>query len=365
MPPPHPARLRLPLPFAACLGLALLAAAPDRAAHKPLTAEEQAKVDRAIDKAVAFLKKTERKDGTWYQHGGWTDYPLGYTLLPALGLLESGVPATDPAVQRVAELLRGRASKLHKTYELALAVLFLDRLGDPQDEGLIRSFALRLVAGQCRTGGWNYRCPTLSPDNEKALAELLPRLQAEGAAEKADVPKQFKMLTLAQPPSQRTWSDPPNNPTTVYKQLFTGSTDNSNTQFALLALWAARRHGVPVDATLHLAVERFEPSQNPDGTWSYRFCPGGERPHPRARAMTAVGVLALAIGHALNAPATGPAPTAPHPQLSLGLAALARDIGQPTGQWQRRVPMTDVYYLWSLERTGVLFGLPEIADRDW
>ena len=27
--------------------------------------------------------------------------------------------------------------------------------------------------------------------------------------------------------------------------------------------------------------------------------------------------------------------------------------------------MTDVYYLWSLERTGVLFDLPAIADRDW
>jgi hypothetical protein len=78
--------------------------------------------------------------------------------------------------------------------------------------------------------------------------------------------------------------------------------------------------------------------------------------------MTTVGVLALAIGQGQKAPA---ASQAVHPRLSLGLAAMVREMGQPTGQWQRRVPMIDVYYLWSVERTGVLFHLPEIGDRDW
>jgi hypothetical protein len=43
--------LRRMLPLAACLGLAVPLGTPARAAHKPLTAEEQAKVDRAIDRA--------------------------------------------------------------------------------------------------------------------------------------------------------------------------------------------------------------------------------------------------------------------------------------------------------------------------
>ncbi len=363
MPPARLAHLGL-LPFAVCALSTVLAAAPARAAHKPLSPEEQAKVDRAIDRAVAFLKKAQRKDGTWPPYGGFSANPIGVTLVPALALLESGIPTSDPAVQKAASLLRGKVAKLHQTYELALSVLFFDRLGDPKDEKLIRSLALRLVAGQCRTGGWCYRCPTLSGDNEKTLADLLSRLQAEGAAEKVEVPKQFKVLTLAQLPSQRTWTDPPWEGA-ADTRLFTAATDNSNTQFALLALWAARRRGVPVDATLRLAAERFERSQNQDGTWNYRFQLGGgppQRGEHVTRAMTTVGVLALAIGQGLKAP---PASQAPHPQLSLGLAAIAREVGQPTGQWQRRVPMTDVYYLWSLERTGVLFGLAEIGDRDW
>jgi hypothetical protein len=355
MSPSCPKCLPLSLPFAAAVGVALLVGAPAGAAAKPLTAEEQAGVDRAIDKAVAFLKRTQSRNGAWSPHGAGEN-PVGETLLPALALLESGLPADDPAVRKTAELVRGRTGKLHKTYELSLAVLFFDRLGDPADEKLIRSLALRLVAGQCRTGGWCYPCPTLSAGNEKAFAELLPRLQVEGAVEKKpDVPKQFRMLTLTQP--RRTWSDPLDMRSS--NQLFTGRTDNSNTQFALLALWAARRHGVPVGATLRLAVERFERSQNADGSWNYRFQPGGGPPEPRSRSMTAAGALALGIGHALEGPA------APRPQLGLALAALARDVGPPTGQWKRRVPMTDVYYLWSLERTAVLFDLPEVGDRDW
>jgi hypothetical protein len=54
----HPVRLgrlRLPLPFAARVGL-VLPAVSVRAAPKPRTKEEQAKVDRAIDRAIAYLK---------------------------------------------------------------------------------------------------------------------------------------------------------------------------------------------------------------------------------------------------------------------------------------------------------------------
>ena len=36
-----------------------------------------------------------------------------------------------------------------------------------------------------------------------------------------------------------------------------GRTDNSNTQFALLALWASRRHSVPAARTLNLITRRF------------------------------------------------------------------------------------------------------------
>jgi hypothetical protein len=47
-----------------------------------------------------------------------------------------------------------------------------------------------------------------------------------------------------------------------------------------------------------------------------------------------------------------------------GLTALSKSVGKPSGSWRDR-PMEDLYFLWSLERAAVLYGLPTIGDRDW
>jgi hypothetical protein len=41
--------------------------------------------------------------------------------------------------------------------------------------------------------------------------------------------------------------------------------DNSNTQFAALGLWAAGRHGVPMARSLSLLARRFQVSQTREG----------------------------------------------------------------------------------------------------
>src|SRR5262249_1836794 len=97
----------------------------------------------------------------------------GYAALPALTLLECGVPPSDPLIQRTANYVRSKRVTLNTTYELSLAILFLDRLGDPQDKKLIQTYALRLVAGQTATGGWGYRCPPSGPNGEKELMTAL------------------------------------------------------------------------------------------------------------------------------------------------------------------------------------------------
>src|SRR5438067_5141638 len=114
--------------------LALSAAVPARA--EPLPAADQARVDQAIERGVSFLRKAQGPQGTWADARG---RPLGYAALPGLTLLECGVPATDPAVRRAAAFVRRQAPGNDATYEISLAILFLDRLGDPQDEPLIRA----------------------------------------------------------------------------------------------------------------------------------------------------------------------------------------------------------------------------------
>src|SRR5581483_9857726 len=114
------------------------------------------KVDHAILRGVGYLKATQLANGTWgHNHG------VGHAALCGLALLESKMPANDPAVQKAAAYVRGNVLSLNQTYDLSLAILFLDRLGDPNDQRLIQVMALRLVAGQNTAGGWTYACPLL------------------------------------------------------------------------------------------------------------------------------------------------------------------------------------------------------------
>jgi hypothetical protein len=361
------------LPLVLVVGAVLCGAGLPRAAAgpRPLRPEDQARVDQAITRGVAFLKRSQARKGTW-DTAGDMKYKLGYTLLPGLALLESGVPADDPAVKKVAALARQAGRGLTKTYDLALAILFLDRLDDPQDNRLIESLALRLLAGQCRSGGWCYSCPTMSEPREKELRELLARVRqrdepAGGAPEPLKVPDAFRALTIFHNPAKLPTYDTDNIADPSYDRLFTGATDGSNTQFALLALWVARRRDVPLTRTFDLAFRRLESTQNPDGSWSYRSRPGGGPWYPtRPRgAITAAGLLGLAIREGLRSPARGAAAAGPDAQILNGFAALSRVIDEPTGQMARPVPSRDFYFLWSVERVAMLYDLPTVGGKDW
>jgi hypothetical protein len=132
------------------------ASSPPPAPTSVPVSEEQAAVNAAVVRGVRFLKTKQGADGTWPG-----DRAVGYASLPALTLLECGVPPSDPNVQKAAGFVRTHLGQLTRTYDLSLAVLFLDRLGETQDRERIRTLALRLVAGQAPSGGWDYDCPVL------------------------------------------------------------------------------------------------------------------------------------------------------------------------------------------------------------
>ena len=116
-----------------------------------LPRELQEDVNKAIDRGAEYLKKKQLATGCWENN-----HTTAYSALPALTLLECGVPASDPHIRKAAEFVRGHVKRVaagSATYELSLALLFLDRLGDPKDRKIIRSIALRLVAGQTAEGG--------------------------------------------------------------------------------------------------------------------------------------------------------------------------------------------------------------------
>src|SRR5437879_5828793 len=117
-----------------CTGMLLAAlavgvcAAPAHAERLPLTPQEQAAVNRAIAQGVYFLRAAQGRNGCWVEKG--KGHEVGYAALPALTLLECGVPANDPGIQRAAAFVRQHAQNLDVTYEVALAILLLDRLNE-------------------------------------------------------------------------------------------------------------------------------------------------------------------------------------------------------------------------------------------
>src|SRR5262245_48860468 len=250
------------------------------AERKPLPDYLAASIPNAIDRGLYFLQRAQKDTGTWAAAGEGN--VVGMAALPALTLLELGVPANDPGIQRAANFVRFsvRSDKLINTYEVSLALLFLDKLGDKKDLPNIESLAGRIIASQTPTGGWGYstqylnqkqtdeiikyvrqleplplhhllagRVPNMNNPFVKgqtvATSELTPKRKIAVPKEYSALPcfMQFGAYPLTDPPAD---AKPPRPP-------FLGHTDNSTTQFALLALWAARRHKIPCTRTGALA----------------------------------------------------------------------------------------------------------------
>jgi hypothetical protein len=363
---------------------------PDDGTISWLPSKEQGDVDKAIDIGVQWLKNTQSENGHW----GFDQHPVGLAALPALTLLECGVPADNGHVQKALRHVRAGLPGLTKTYELALAILFLDRLGDPDDGKWIRTCALRLVAGQKPSGGWTYDSPVLKTQQENDLLTVMhygrPRhpsdlfaaspnsllppdlvRQDPGAAlnkptdpnlpdmeayehNKAlkNLPLNLRRLPALQPPKES------------HRLGERDNTDNSNTQFATLALSAAARHDVPLERALALIAVRFHRSQVPSGGWNYHFSAPAKAEDVRP-AMVGAGLLGLAVGLGLVADYTQPQ-AAPRriqdPAVEKGFSCLGPYIGEPLSNADAQI---NLYTLWTIERCGVLYNRRQIGGKDW
>src|SRR5712692_9584686 len=182
-------------------------------------------IRQAVERGVESLKSRQDGEGSW--SFGNAGHLVGTSALVGLALLECDVPATDPAVKDAARAVRSGVGSINDTYDISLAVMFLDRLGLSDDDRLIEDLSHRLIAGQLANGGWGYFCPHVSSEARR-LRTATDKKNAE-PREKQDAQKQARRGNLQ--------NDPRNF------QGFFGD-DNSNTQFATLALWIARRHHV-------------------------------------------------------------------------------------------------------------------------
>ncbi len=333
----------------------------------PAPAAEDAAVQRMVDRGVEYLKSQRDQNGVW---GGFDPQHTGYTCLACLALLACGTPPDDPIIVKAADYVRQESIRAHQTYGLALAILFLDRLGQKRDAVLIQSMTARLLAGQLRAGGgWSYGCP--GPSNEQAEWLATQVKQHSALATQPGLGGDQKKEggnELPKPIQQQLQPLPPPAIAGVQQDAMAIAGDNSNTQFAVLGLWVGRKYGLRVDQALVRVDERFRSTQHPDGGWGY--APGAEFPNNSRATMTAAGTMVLGIAWA--AVQEKKAPGKPIPDLkkdkviATALQALATTMDDNVAGIRGAEGGTRLfYYLWSLERVGVAYSLNTIGKKDW
>ena len=324
----------LPILLCAWIGAALQAA--DTGTEQPEEFLTPEAVLRAIEGGVDYLRSTQNPNGSWE---GFPGYEPGGTALVLLALLASGATPDDPAVTKGLGYIRQfpKEPAQWQTYPVSLQTMVLCQAGNTdEDRALIERNVKWLADRQFRTnnayrGGWSYT---------------------------GDVPENSR-------------------------------TDNSNSQFAALALYEARRIGVQVpDETWALLRDYWIRMQNPDGSWGYKAGTAAKRsggsPSQELTgsgsgtgSMTCAGIAALAIaGDVENKGAARidadrveccqPTEGDLSSRIDRGLAWLGKHFSV------RHNPGTDIgsdswlfYYLYGVERVGRLTSNRFIGQSDW
>jgi hypothetical protein len=371
-----------------CFAMALAAVVAQASLVHAATEKE---IDDAIKKGCDFLRGKFAGLGTGAP--GNTN-GLGAVCMSGLAMLEGGVPPSDASLKKVAECIRNNAYRQTATYPTSLCLIFLDRLGEPSDEALIQILGVRLLVAQSTRGGWYYdSVPGPTPEQEKHLREI--KVTGDQAKLHPDVETYYRTLMASLPAGQDRSID-----------------DNSNTQFAVIAIWLSRKHGVPVDAALDMVERRFLSSQQPSGCWKYMGGAGGGDGTP---SMYCAGLIGLSTGIArreerrAKAPLKKEEPPMPdpsaepkksfddpffnppvkiqakkpegpkHPPDALdiastnaknGLGAVVLASARAGGgalvyDDKGGHGVNDFYFYWSMERTCVIYGWDKLGGVDW
>src|SRR5438105_3857195 len=105
------------LRFAPALGVALVLAGTAPAAT-------DAQIKAGIKAATNYLKS----QGWALPLNGGGGHEEGPMALAGIAMIEAGVDPADPVILNIAKMVREQATKQSKTYQLALDIIFLDKL---------------------------------------------------------------------------------------------------------------------------------------------------------------------------------------------------------------------------------------------
>ena len=289
----------------------------------------------ALDAGTEKLIALQRADGSWKADANEAaGFDVGATVLAVRALVEArrhtsnnAWPKLVPAIDKGLAFVVSRWPE-PKTYTAGTVLPLLRWCNPGKYSKHISMYGWMLVTGQLvagpQAGGFGY--------------DLVP------------FPKDFDATKNSIPPGNRV----------------RGPCDNSNAQFAALALLAAEKSGIQIPKACWGRLQKYYLSaQHPDGGWDYQsdafraMGAGGAAPVPSNRNMTLASAVSLLIA---NEKVDGAAHAACRPQPSndaveRGLDWLDRNFNKGAG--------LDAYGWWTCERLGLRSGRGEFGGVDW
>ena len=316
--------MRLAFPAMIAALVTLLVSVPRRAPAAPPAAERELvdKVNRSISQGVQFLRVSMRDGKDW--EGDWkysvADMQGGVTALATLALLNCGEKPDSREVGNALATMRTMDPKA--TYVVALMTMAFAEGRQVRDLPLIQKHVDWLLRAALRKGGrivgWSYWMP-----------------------------------------GGKNGQLGPNG-------------DSSNTQYALLGLYAGKQAGAKIpdqdwEDLFNLYIKRQ--TVQPDGTGSWSYTPEFDN---ASFTMTAAGVSGLVIsglGRAKSAqglnPATGVAANCGRYPDDEAMARGLNFIGKYFTFERPRNGQSTFYNIYGIERVGRLSGRRVLGTIDW
>jgi hypothetical protein len=297
---------------------------------------DQKKIDNAIVRGAEYLLA---------RCGSLPPCNVKYRVdeLALLTLLQSGWDRKDP---RLAALLsRVLASKLDRTYHVALRAMCLAELDPVKYRQELAQCAQFLVDNQCENGQWSYGEPVshMPPAGTFQTARSAPIPEVE------DKTRQIQIVPG--------------------RSLGKKDGDNSNSQYAALGLRACLTGLVCVPReTVRKAHDVWEKSQRPDGGWNYGREPvaPGSTEDPSWGSMTAGALGALVIyKYYLKRVWNEDQDCKSAPSVAKGIGWISEHL---TFDRNANHPLFNAwhhYWIYAVERAGRLLETESFGSREW
>jgi hypothetical protein len=197
---------------------------------------DQIKVDLAIEKGIKFLKSGNAGHLAMTDHVG---RKISKRELVLFTYCHADVPETDADFKVLFDSMM--ADKLEATYAVALQAMVLEEVERVKYQKRILMCAQFLVDNQSAQGFWGYGSPSIYVED---VAYEMPKRKdvASGGGKEGGV-KQFEMPQTSGPKNKPTVK----NKVKVEKKRDGEPNDNSNTQYAALGMRACHDSGIIIE----------------------------------------------------------------------------------------------------------------------